>query len=262
MAEDTEKTEVEEKTEQQKKDEKEHWDKAKQELDQYKANVERLSEQKTELQEQIGDLQTTIEAEREETADKLASIEKQLAKKTKEEKVDDIDNIDPDLVDANVIKVLKNLKVQQESLEKQLAEKDQDIAKLKEVKEKYEADRKKATEDAQRDTLREAMLSDLDKEFGAKFRNEAIELANKKVKESDGKAPEGDFFIYKFIRNCYKEVAEKAPKGTSEKKTVSVDSGASGVTFKEGEIKEGSIDEVFPVIAAKYKGKGFSMPKT
>jgi len=261
MTVETENIEGEQTKEQKTTDEKEGWDKAKQELDQYKANVDKLTDQKGELQEQVSELQTVIEQERETTAEKLAGIEKQLAEKAKEEKVDDIDNLDPDFVDANVIKVLKSLKAQQKDLEGQLAEKDQDIAKLQKAKEEYEADRVKAQEDARRSDLKEVMLSDLDKEFGAKFRNDAVALANKKVKDS-GKAPEGDFFIYKFIRDCYKEIAENAPKEAPKKEPVSVDSGASGVTFKEGEIKEGSIDEVFPHIAAKYKGKGFSMPKT
>lgn len=259
MTEEPEKIEGEVKEEQEQKDEK--WDKTRQELDQNKANVEKLSEHNTELQEQVGELQTTIEQERQETADKLANIEKQLADKAKEEKIDDIENIDPDLVDPNVIKVLKGLKVQQESLEKQIAEKDADIAKLQEAKEKYETDREKSIDDARKTELKEAMLTELDKEFGSKFRNDAVALANKKVKES-GKAPEGDFFIYKFIRDCYKEITTNAPKETPVKETVPSDSGASGVTFKEGEIKEGSIEEVLPQIAAKYKGKGFSMPKT
>lgn len=257
MTEENEKIEGEVKEPEQ-KDEK--WDKARQELDQYKDSVDKLSEQKSELQEQVGELQTTIEQERQETADKLANIEQQLTEKAKEGKIDDIENIDPDLVDANVLKALKNLKAQQQSLEKQIAEKDVDIGKLQEAKEKYEADREKSEEDARKSGLKERILSELDGEFGSKFRNDAVALANKKVKET-GKPPEPEF-IYKFIRDCYKEISEKAPTETPEKDIVPVDSGASGVTFKEGEIKEGSIEDVLPQIAAKYKGKGFSMPKT
>lgn len=260
MTEENEKNEGETKEEQKEEQKDEKWDKARQELDQYKSSVDKLSEQKSELQEQVGELQTTIEQERQETADKLTNIEKQLTDKAKEEKIDDIENLDPDLVDANVIKVLKGLKNQQQLLEKQLTEKDADIAKLQEAKDQYETDREKSAEEARKAVTKEKILSSLDQEFGSKFRNDAVKLANQKVKET-GKTPESEF-IYKFIRDCYIEVEKNAPKETPEKETVSVDSGASGVTFKEGEIKEGSIEEVLPQIAAKYKGKGFSMPKT
>jgi len=259
MAEEPEKIEGEKDKE--RAQEKETWDKTKQELDQYKASVEKLSDEKSELQEQVAGLEAAIEQERQETASKLASIEQKLTEKAKEEKIDDIENIDPDLVDANVIKVLKALKAEKELVQGELAEHKEALKTLHEAKEQYEADRQKSQEDARREHLKEAMLSKLDKKYGSKFRNDAVALANKKVKQS-GEAPEGDFNIYCFIEQCYEELAGKTPAETPKKEKVAVDSGQSGVTFKQGEIKEGPLEDVLKDVMAKYKGKGFSMPKT
>ena len=259
----TDEVEVKETVEQEQEDEKKAWDKTRQEVDQYKASVEKMSEEKAALQGQVTELQTEIEAERSATAEKLAAIEEKLEAKAKAEdtKVDDIDTLDPDYVDVKVINALKSLKAQGEQLRAEIAAKDKDLAALKKAKEAYEAEKVQSAEEQRRSELKEAMLSDLDAEFGAKFRNDAVKMANEKVKK-DGKAPEGDFFIYKFIRECYKEVAEKAPKETPKEPKVPVDTGAGSIGFKSEGLKEGSIDEVMKDLRSRYRGKGFSMPTT
>jgi len=259
----TDEVEVKETVEQEQEDEKKAWDKTRQEVDQYKASVEKMSEEKAELQGQVETLQDTIEAERAATAEKLASIEEKLEAKAKAEdtKVDDIDSLDPDYVDAKVINALKSLKAQGDQLRAQLADKDKDLAALKQAKEAYEAEKAQSAEEQRKAALKESMLSDLDAEFGAKFRNDAVKLANDKVKK-DGKAPEGDYHIFQFIRKCYKEIAEKAPKDTPKEPKVPVDTGAGSIGFKSEGLKEGSIDEVMKDLRSRYRGKGFSMPTT
>ena len=90
-------------------------------------------------------------------------------------------------------------------------------------------------ESARRTARKERILSKLDETYGAKYRNEALKLAQEAANE-DGKAPDGELDVYLLLDKKYSELKDKDK--TSEK-DIPIDNGSGGVTFKEGDVKEG-----------------------
>jgi DNA repair exonuclease SbcCD ATPase subunit len=250
--------------EEKKQDETKQWDKEKQRADQAQANVDKLVGERAQFTEQLESVSGELVAAKEqqaETVERLAKIEESLTTKAKAEEIDDIDNIDPDLVDPNVIKVIKGFKTEIADLNEKLKGNNEVISDLQKTKTQYEEDRKQSEEDTARDARKEKILKKCDDEFGVKYRNEAVKLAKKKVAET-GEAPKDAVDAYSLLRDCYKEIAKKGSDSGETKKGVRVDTGAGGVVFKEGDIKEGYNEDVMPQIKEKIKSGGFEMPTT
>ncbi len=112
----------------------------------------------------------------------------------------------------------------------------------------------------------------LDKKYGVKFHNAARKLADEKVNDGKVKQP-GEGYDTKtpagharavleardLLEQCYIEVFEKDKEEASKKEKVRVDTGSGGLTFAEGEIKEGTRDEVWGQMKKKLKGS-FTLP--
>jgi len=262
--EENEQTEQEQKTEEEtKKEEKQDWDKERQRIEQAEANVRKLTDERDGLNTQLSSVTEDLASAKEqqtETTDRLAKLEEQIKEKAEQTEGDDIDNLDPDLNDPKLIKAVQGLRVKQLALEKQLSEKDKSIDDLQKARDALETNQKKQDEESDQAQRREKILTGLDGEFGEKFRNDAIKLANKKVKE-EGESPRGELDTYLLIRKCYEEVAKKAPGDTTTKETVPVDTGLGGVTFKEGDVKDGYNEDVLPGIAKSIRG-GIKLPST
>ncbi len=227
------------------------WDKERQRVDQLQANVRKLADEKQGLAEQL----STMSKQSSGLADKITALESKLAEKQEiKEQVD----LDPDLYDPKLIKTINLLKSELASAKSAMTESNKKIDELSQAKEQIEAERLLEREQKRRDEIQEKILSDLDADFGAKFRNEAMKMAQKEVDET-GKPPVGEFAVYHLLKKYYKEAASKAPKKTDTTK-VRVDTGSGGVSFNDGEVKEGSRKDVLNQLRSKIKGKGFTMP--
>lgn len=245
-----------------KNEQKPDWDKTKQEIDQYKANVDKLAEEKRGLTEQVQAQAAQLDEAKEQratTTEKLESIEKQLADKAEQAKGDDIDNLDPDLNDPILIKAIKTLRDKQTVLEKQQEEKDKKIVELEAKDKAYEEKEQKQAKDDAKAKAKESILSQLDEEYGPKFRNEAVKMLQAAVDKGEVDVPQSEFVAYLALKKYYKELSDAAPKETT-KKTPAIDTGGGGVNFKEGDVKEGTLEEVAAQIRDKYRGKGFTLP--
>ncbi len=261
MPDNEEKGQEEVKTEEQEKEKQEEWDKEKQRADQAEANVKKLTEEKVELTERFDEVSGTLTSVQEQSDSltaKLEGLESELAD-AKTIKADQ-DKLDPDLVDPSVVKKIETLEAQRTADQEVQTELKAQIEELQETKTRFEAAEEASKEQVAKDSRREKILSKMDERYGAKYRNDAVKLAQEKV-EKNGKAPIDTEDIIFLVEDCYKEVLEKALKGKKDEPIIPVDSGAGSLSFKEGEIPEGTLNEVWPKLKAKIKAKGgFSLP--
>ena len=233
-----------------KKAKQDKWDKDRQRVDQLQANLKKMAEEKNSLTEQFTAISDSLAA-------KIEALESRLAEK--QEIREDQIKLDPELYDPKLLKTIETLQKELVNAKSAMTQYDKQLRDLNVAKEQTEAAKILETENVKRLAKQEEILSSLDEEYGAKFRNAAIKLAQGEVDET-GTAPEGELAVYKLLRKHY--AALKADvKPTKEKPNVRLDSGTGGVTFGDGEVKEGSRTDVLKQIVAKYKGKGFSMPK-
>ena len=222
------------------------WDKQRQEVDQANANVRKIAEEKLALSEQVG-----VATERAESLQtKVSALETKLADKVTQKEQET--KLDPDLIDPTLIKVIDELKDNLVAEKELLEEQQKEIKDLKETKAKFLEERKVEQEKTAQDERKETILSKLDERYSPKYRNDAIKLAQEKV-DASGKAPVGELDVYLLLDKCYEEIAAKAPKDVEKK--VRVDTGEAGVIFKEGDIKEGGLEDVWNQMKPKLKGK-------
>jgi DNA repair exonuclease SbcCD ATPase subunit len=258
----TEKTEVktEVKTEDDVKTEeqKQEWDKERQRADQAEANLRKVSAEKAELSDQVANLTDEIAS----TAAQSSSLETKLEqlKSEIEDKKDQI-QLDPDIHDPSLIKKIAQMEERYEADRSILNDQKKQIESLEEVKAQYEADRAENDRVSEQKKREEAILSTLDDEFAPKYRNDAMKLAQEEVTKL-GEAPKGEWAIGNLLRKHYKHLWDADTKKGEKEETVQTDTGTGGVVFKEGDIKEGSFEEVKKQLAKKYKklGRPFSTP--
>jgi myosin heavy subunit len=234
-----------------------------QRLDQEKANFKREREakekavaEKEELESQYLSMSEELDTQKTESnsiKQELAQVKATLDRMAKASTVDELGNLDEAVVDPSVVKHIKKLQADKTALEVQYKELSTNIASLQKTKEQFESEKVQQQQTSYREQRKEAILKDLDDEFGAKYRNEAVDLANAKVKEK-GKAPEGEYEISKLIRSCYRDIATKDVKPTT-KHTVPVDDGKGGVTKIADDKVEGKAVDLWPGILKKYKTK-------
>ncbi len=229
------------------------WDKERQRLDQLSANVTKIASEKAEIAGQL----TAMTERSQEMQDTVARLEKQLSSAQTAQN-QDIEGLDPDMYDDALIKKVSGFEAEIANTKKLLTESNAQIKSLVEAKDRYETDAASKVESARKADRKEKILSDLDGEYGAKYRNEALKLAQEEV-DRDGKAPDGEYEVAQLLRKHYKELSK--PTGGKSFSSVAVDTGDSGVAFNEGDIEEGSRNEVLDSIRNKIKGKSFTMPK-
>jgi hypothetical protein len=201
------------------------WEAERQRIDQAEANVKKLADQLSSANEEKSLLM-----------DKLSSIEAKLTKEAKKDGVE-LDDVDDDLVGSAVS---KNFKV----LQQQLAATKEQLNVLMTKASAYEEERQQSEAEKQKTRTIDKICKPLDKRYGAKFRNEAQELANQKIANKEVSKPNDALDARDLLAACYKELHD-AEKAKEPKKAVPTDTGIGGAPFTKGEAKTGTIDEVF-----------------
>jgi exonuclease VII large subunit len=212
--------------------EKPKWDTERQRADQAEANFRKATQEREELASRL-----------DATSKSAESLQAKLDEYAKANDVD-VDNLDADLIDPNVLGVLKTMKRHVEAA-------DNRVKQLENVAKTYEqSSRQQELAQAQEKTKNE-LLSDVEgeSEVFPKFRNEAIAMADK-VCADRGYSPVDRYEAAKILRGCYQKVSVK-PK-TTTKTPIPSDTGTATVaaTPKE-EIKSGSLRDVIQQYRAK-----------
>lgn len=215
--------------------EKKDWDKEKQKEDQQSATYRKLSKQIEEMQGQYDTAFSQL-------SEQLATIGGKLVEK--DNKTDELPELDPTLVDGNVIKYIKLLKGKTDEAEKTLAITQRKIAE-------YEQQEGDKAAKARKDSTVEKILKPLDEEFGAKFRKRAIDLADKMINDGDEDQPTDALEASQLMRKCYKKLSEDKP---AEKKTI-VDDGKGTIASEKTVPKEGNLEDVWQQMKAEGKFK-------
>ena len=198
------------------------WDKEKQRADMEHSNFLKA---KTQNEELTGKLET-YEA-------RMSTLENSI--KVNQEKVE-IAELDPlradvpDLVNQNQ-KLIQRLK----NMENQFTELQTKATNF----EKVETDRQLATD---RQKTIDKICKPLDKEFGAKFRSKAVELAEAEVTSGETPSPQDGFDAYIILEKQYRKL--KADDETVKKEAIPVDTGSGAFSFQSTDLKDGSLKEV------------------
>jgi len=205
---------------------KAEWDKARQEVEQVKANYEKEKQQR----EAIETENATIATQLEETQLQIEELKNQIA--VKEEGKSDIE-LDPDLVDKNVIKSITQMKSQLKAANDELKE-------LKSYAEKHKQAEEQREAKTREDRIVNKMCDALDGKFNPKYRNDAIALAKRLVEERKEKPVQDGVDAMILMEKCYKQLSE-AEKPKDE---VPTDTGDGGITPPASSRKPGTVEEV------------------
>jgi len=232
-----------------------NWDKDRQKLDQLSANVTKLAQEKSEVASAL----STMTQRSQEMLEKVQNLESQLST-AQTQRQTETEALDTDMYDDKLIKKISSFEAEIANTKKLLADSNVQVKSLLDAKASYEADVETKAENTRKAEAKEEILKDLDEEFSPKFRNEALRLAQEEV-DASGIAPEGKYGVHKLLRKHYKQLSAEPPT-TKTYPSVTVDTGDGGVVFNEGDIQEGSRDEVAKQIFSKLKGKPFTMPST
>lgn len=205
-------------------------------LEQERANTARANETARQAQ---SDLETT-KSQNETLKEQLAAAEAKAA----EAGIKDVE-LDESSFEGTDLALVKSIK----SLGEQVKAKDARIAALEKKATGYEDQDRQDRATQARNTAYEELLTDLDGEYGADCRNEAVKAFNQLI--ADGKVPKGSpAKATRAMEKCYKEAkAAKAKDKTDKEKSspLPLDSGSGGGSapnLSGVEIKEGSLDEV------------------
>ena len=204
-------------------EETQNWDKEKQRADMEHANFLKAKASNDELTSKLSNYEA-----------RMASLENSIKVSQEQVEIAELDPLRadvPDLVNQNhkLIQRLKNMEGQFRELQTKTTS-----------FEKIETDRQLATE---RQQTIEKICKPLDKEFGAKFRSKAVELAEAEVNEGRVPAPQDGFDAYLILEKQYRKL--KGDDETKAKKeTIPVDTGSGAFSFQTSDIGEGSIKEV------------------
>lgn len=219
-------------------EDKVEFEKTRQRADQEAANAKKAREQLSESQSSLETAQTENEALKEQ----LAAAEKKAAEAGIEDV--ELDESQYQTTDIPLVRAIKSLK------EKSKA-KDERIAGLEKKASDFEEQGRKDKAIQARDEAYEELLTDLDGEYGADCRNEAVKKFDALILED--KVPKGNTAkATRILEKCYKDAkSAKAKDSKKDKSSLSLDSGSGGgdaPNLSGVEIKEGSLDEV----AAQY----------
>jgi hypothetical protein len=195
--------------------EKAEWDKERQRADEEHANYEKAEEAKLKAiaeNEVLAEQYSATQAELAELREKLAA---------QSEKKDEVE-LDPDLVDKNVIKEITKLKTAEAKMAKALEEQASKIAEYEKKEQAKEAE-------ARFEGVINKVCTPLDEQFGAKFR----------IKSGDESEPQDAFDAYLLMEKCYNKVSVK-----DESKDTETDDGKGGAPPPPETRKTGTMEEV------------------
>jgi len=238
-------------TEPKDEDKEKEWDKTRQDLDFERANARKAR----------AELETMTEAY-EQANTRLNELQEQISelKDAKQNEQDRLDEMDPDLVDASISKNIQ-------TLERRLAQKEQQLSAINKKIEDYEkaqadAETKRRNEEARETvfTTVEDVLVEAGIQAPGKYRNEANKLADHMVDRGEAKQPRTLADAVKLMTKCYLQVKkEQESKSKSKSKGVSVDTGKAGTTpAKPAEtgIKPGRLSDIKAQMLKDQSWKG------
>lgn len=208
------------------------WDKTKQELDQERANAKKAKEEALQAKaeadlyrEQLASVQTKLEEKEQSLIDR-----QQQAK-------DELDRLDPDLVDRSVIANINKLHAELVKTQKQLSANEKKIAQ-------YEQKEAQTVAEQQRQEAVNSILDKCDKEFNPKYRNKALELADTLVDSGKEKRPTDRLEGYFLMKKCYQQLADEEASKAKETTAPPLDSGNGGIGFNDDSLKTGSLGDI------------------
>jgi len=219
-----------------------------QQVEQERANAERAREEARQAQTDLEASQTanTKLQEKLEAAE-VAAAEAGIT--DVELKEDDYKDAPSDLA---MVKAINTLKTKLEASNKRSAALEK---KAKGYEQQAQNDQAKAARNAAYDEI----LTDLDDEYGADVRNEALKIWQEKVKA--GEIPKGKpAQATRIMEKCYKQAKAAKDEATkkAKDKSPSLDTGSgggSGPNLTKTEIKEGSLDDVAEQVGQTEFGK-------
>lgn len=210
--------------------------KSEQQLEQEQANTRRANEAAKDAQSDL----ESAKSENETLKEQLATAEAKAA----EAGIKDVELNEGDY-EGTDLALVRSIN----ALNEKIGAKDKRIGNLEKKVTDYEGLLRKDEAVAARNSAYEELLTDLDTEYGADIRNEAVKKFNELVVE--GKVLKGSpAKAMRIMERCYKEAKaskdkDKAAKNKSS--SLSLDSGSGGGTatnLSGTEIKAGSLDDV------------------
>jgi hypothetical protein len=209
-------------------EDKAKWDEARQKIDQAESVANKARQEAM----AFADAYEESKAEIKQLKEKL-----EIQEKATQEKKDELVTMNPEDVDKSVVANIQRMEARDKKQAKRI---EQLELKAKAYEEAEEKRRSKATNQE----LQDEVLATCDKEFGAKYRSEAIKMADELVDSGKEKQPTTQFTGYTLMRKCYQAVVKKAEESKKDKTSdVPTDSGSSGISHKTSR-KAGSRAEV------------------
>ena len=216
------------------------WDTERQRADQNAANFRKERERSDKL-----------EAELSSTKDTISELQSKL-KEFADSKELSLDEIDPDIIDPSVLKTLKSFADKLKTAHKELSEVNRKIKV-------YEESEAQKLAKAEKEAVKEKILSPLDTKYGAKYRNDALKLADRKVAEL-GRSPADILEARDLMETCYQEVKDKAESDKTNKSKTTVDNGHGGTALNFDNIGTGSRQSVLAAMKKNGVFKNMKMP--
>jgi seryl-tRNA synthetase len=237
MSDDTKVTELDE-TE--KVDETKKFDEVRQRADQEAANARKA-------REELHSTQSALESAKAETATLQRQL-KEAEAKAVQAGIKDVELNDEDY-DGPALKLVQAVR----ALNEKIAAKDSRISGLENKVTGYETQLQNEAAAKVRNDTYEELLTDLDTEYGADCRNEAVAQFN--ALAAEGKVPKGNpAKATRIMEQCYKAVKAEKSK-PDKKKPISLDSkgGGTATTLSGKELKKGTLDDVVKQLASAGK---------
>jgi chromosome segregation ATPase len=238
MSDDTKKTELDE-TETA-VDETKEVDKVRQRADQEAANARKA-------REELHSTRSALESAKAETTTLQRQL-KEAEAKAVQAGIKDVELNDEDY-DGPALKLVQAVR----ALNEKIAAKDTRISGLENKVSGYETQLQNEAAAKVRNDTYEELLTDLDTEYGADCRNEAVVQFNQLAAE--GKVPKGNpAKATRIMEQCYKAVKAEKSK-PDKKKSVPLDSkgGGTATTLSGKTLKKGSLDDVVKQLATAAK---------
>jgi len=218
-------------------EEKPAYDKEKQQIEQDRAS----------LAKQLAKTQRELTAEVTSSKEAIASIQSKLdaALNRAPGNTTEDTKLDPDIHGHELVDTIKSLKAELKKAGKDRAILQAHVESEKQAKANAEV--KAAQEQA-----KEEVLEDLDEQFGAKYRNDAIAMANKELEETGADPPVSQMQAKKLLGKFYRKLKKQDDESAASKKTVRQDNLTGSISFGDDDIESGSLADV----AAAMKKKG------
>lgn len=220
----------------------ETWDKERQRADQAEANLRKAQERLRTMESDAASAHETAKS----LQDRLDGILQENAVK--------IEDIDEDINDPKLLEYIKSMKIQIDRANER-------SDRLEKVASDYVDAEKAKQAEASKEEAKSEIIADIEGDFPAKYRNQALEKANE-ICTARGFAPKDRYEAAKILRTCYKELADAdkgktAPSANKGKTSVPTDSGKGGLNVVKTEPpKAGALRDLAAEWRQKLKRSG------